>query len=57
MDAEDAAKRFGMFDKVVGSKNIRSLFTPRHKVADMLDYWNKDVEPFRAASARYHLYN
>ena len=56
MDAEDAAKRFGMFDKVVGSKNIRSLFTPRHKVEDMIDYWNKDVEPFRAASSKYHLY-
>ncbi|MDE6042164.1 MAG: DUF1343 domain-containing protein [Muribaculaceae bacterium] len=56
MDAEDAAKRFGMFDKVVGSKNIRSLFTPRHRVEDMIDYWNKDVEPFRAASSKYHLY-
>ncbi len=56
MDAEDAAKRFGMFDKVVGSKNIRALFTPRHRVEDMVDYWNKDVEPFRAASSKYHLY-
>lgn len=56
MDAEDAAKRFGMFDKVVGSKNIRSLFTPRHRVEDMIDYWNKDVEPFRAASSKYYLY-
>lgn len=56
MDMPEAAKRFGMFDKVVGSKEIRRLFTPRHRVADMLDYWNKDVEPFRAASAKYHLY-
>ena len=56
MDAEDAAKRFGMFDKVVGSKNIRSLFTPRHRVEDMIDYRNKDVEPFRAASSKYYLY-
>lgn len=57
MDAEDAAKRFDMFDKVVGSKQIRRLFTPRHRVADMLPYWNKDVEPFRAASAPYKLYD
>ena len=56
MDREEAAKRFGMFDKVVGSKQIRKLFTPRHRVADMIDYWNKDVEPFRAASSKYHLY-
>ncbi len=57
MDAEDAAKRFDMFDKVVGSKQIRRLFTPCHRVADMLPYWNKDVEPFRAASAPYKLYD
>ena len=56
MDMPEASKRFGMFDKVVGSKQIRRLFTPRHRVADMLDYWNKDVEPFRAASSKYHLY-
>lgn len=56
MDMPEASKRFGMFDKVVGSKQIRRLFTPRHRVADMLDYWNKDVEPFRASSSKYHLY-
>lgn len=56
MDRPEASKRFSMFDKVVGSKQIRRLFTPRHRVADMLDYWNKDVEPFRAASSKYHLY-
>lgn len=56
MDTEEAAKRFGMFDKVVGSKQIRKLFTPRHRVDDMLPYWNKDVESFRAASSKYHLY-
>ena len=56
MDAEDAAKRFDMFDKVVGSKEIRRRFTPGHRVADMVDYWNKDVEPFRAASAPYRIY-
>lgn len=50
------SKRFSMFDKVVGSKEIRRRFTERYKVADIEDYWNKDVEPFRAASSKYHLY-
>lgn len=48
--------RFNMFDKVVGSKQIRQLFSKNYKVADMEDYWNKDNEKFRAASAKYHLY-
>lgn len=56
MDTPEAAKRFDMFDKVTGSKQIRRLFTKRHSVADMAPYWNKDVEPFRAASSKYHLY-
>ena len=56
MDTPEAATRFGMFDKVTGSKQIRRLFTKRHSVADMAPYWNKDVEPFRAASSKYHLY-
>lgn len=49
-------KRMSMFDKVVGSKEIRKRFTRDYKVADMIDYWNKDVEPFRKASSKYHLY-
>lgn len=56
MEREEASKRFDMFDKVVGSKQIRQLFTPRHRVEDMKAYWDKDVEPFKAASSKYHLY-
>ncbi len=50
------SSRLNMFDKVCGSKEIRRRFTRNYKVADMESYWNKDVEPFRAASAKYHLY-
>ncbi len=50
------SKRFNMFDKVVGSKNIRRKFSKRYKVADIIDYWNKDVDTFRAKSSKYHLY-
>lgn len=45
-----------MFDKVTGSKEIRKRFSLNYRVSDIEDYWNKDVEPFRAASAKYHLY-
>ncbi len=48
--------RMNMFDKVTGSKEIRRRFTKNYKVADIEDYWNKDVDTFRKASAKYHLY-
>ena len=48
--------RKNMFDKVVGSNNIRPMFTKRYKVADIEQYWNKDNESFRAKSSKYHLY-
>lgn len=49
-------KRFSMFDKVCGSKQIRERFTKRYKTTDIEDYWNKDSEAFRTASSKYHLY-
>ena len=48
--------RFNMFDKVSGSKEIRRRFSRRHKVADIIDYWNKDAAAFKEASAPYYLY-
>lgn len=50
------ATRLKMFDKVTGSREIRRRFGENYKVADIIDYWNKDVDNFRAASAPYHLY-
>lgn len=49
-------KRHAMFDKVCGSKQIRKLFSKNCRVDDMRSYWEKDVEPFRKASAPYYLY-
>ena len=49
-------KRFNMFDKVSGSKQIRERFSKSHKVADIIDYWNKDSEAFKNASSKYYLY-
>ena len=49
-------KRFKMFDQVSGSKQIRERFSKNHKVADIIDYWNKDNEAFKAKKVKYHLY-
>ncbi len=48
--------RFSMFDKVCGSPQIRERFSRRHRTADIVDYWNKDNDSFKAASAPYRLY-
>lgn len=49
-------KRFSMFDKVTGSKEIRRRFAKRHKVEDIIDYRNKDADAFKAKSAKYYKY-
>ena len=49
-------KRFAMFDKVCGTKEIRERFSKRYKVEDIKDYFNKDVEAFKAKSSKYYLY-
>ena len=54
---EQNPKRYAMFDKVCGTKEIRERFTRRYKVEDMADYWNKDADAFRERSAKYYLYH
>lgn len=54
--ASATQSRLNMVDKVLGSSKIREQFSRRYKVADMLDYWNKDVETFSRKKAKYHLY-
>ncbi len=49
-------KRFRMFDQVAGSKEIRRRLSENYKVADIVDYWNKDNEAFKEKSAKYHIY-
>lgn len=53
---EQNPKRYAMFDKVCGSKEIRERFTKRYRVEDMADYWNKDVESFKQLSSKYYIY-
>ena len=47
---------YGLFDKVCGTDYVRTEFSKRYKVSDIVDYWRKDEESFRALSQRYHIY-
>ena len=48
--------RWNMFDKVCGTSKIRLEFSKNYKVADIIDYWNKDVDAFKEKSKKYYLY-
>lgn len=48
--------RFGMFDKVTGSKAIRPAFFRNHSVDDILPLWNKGTDGFIKRKQQYHLY-
>lgn len=52
----EQAKRYAMFDKVAGSKQIRERFSKNNKVADIKDYWDKDADNFKEESRQYRLY-
>ncbi len=45
-----------MLDIICGTDYVRTHFGKRLKVADIVDYWNKDVEDFRTLSQKYYLY-
>ena len=49
-------KRFGMFNKVCGTDQIKELFGKRYRWEDAKAYWDKDVEAYREASSPYYLY-
>lgn len=54
---EQNTKRYAMFDKVCGTKEIRERFTKRYRVEDIKDYFNKDAQQFKALSQRYYIYH
>ena len=47
---------YDMFDKCAGTDYIRTTFRRRYQVSDILDFWTKDVDAFKALSAKYYLY-
>ena len=54
---EQNPKRYAMFDKVCGTKEIRERFIKRFKVEDIIGYFNKDADTFKLRSAKYYIYN
>lgn len=52
----ETATGIGLFDKVCGSDYIRNAFSIRYKVSDIANFWNKDVEAFKALSTKYLMY-
>lgn len=52
-----SSARFDMFDKVVGSKSIRTEFFKNHSVDDIIPLWHKDIHTFKSVKQRYHLYD
>ena len=47
---------YGLFDKVCGTDYVRTQLSKTYKVEDILDYWRKDEEAFRALSQKYYIY-
>jgi len=45
-----------MFDKVMGTSNIREQFVKRMKYNDIKDYLEKDIEKFKEISKKYYIY-
>ena len=45
-----------MLDIICGTDYVRTSFGKRLKVSDIVDYWTKDTESFKALSQNYYLY-
>ena len=45
-----------MLDIVCGTDYVRTTFGKRLQVSDIVDFWNKDAEDFKAVSRQYYLY-
>lgn len=52
-----AGDRMTMFNKVCGSDKPGKAFAKNIKVADILEWWMKDVDSFRELSSKYWIYN
>ena len=50
-------KKTRMLDIVCGTDYVRTQFGKRMKAADIVDFWNKDSEAFKALSQKYYLYD
>jgi uncharacterized protein YbbC (DUF1343 family) len=50
------SSRFGMFDKVCGTDEIRLRFSETFEVSSIIQLWEKDIEQFRNKVKKYFLY-
>ena len=48
--------KFSMLDKITGGPQVRKLFGKNYRVEDLLDYWNKDRDSYRALAEKYFRY-
>ena len=49
-------KKTRMLDIICGTDYVRKTFGKRLNVTDIIDFWTKDTENFRAVSQNYYLY-
>lgn len=47
---------YGLFDKVCGTDYVRNEIQKHYKASDIIGYWRKDEDAFRALSQKYHIY-
>jgi uncharacterized protein YbbC (DUF1343 family) len=53
---EENARRIGMFDKVVGSDEVRKNFVKNYQVKDIEEIWYRDIPAFKKQVAPYLIY-
>ena len=54
--AFDVIDGYGLFDKVCGTDYVRLQFCKGYDIEEIIRYWRKDEESFRALSQKYHIY-
>ena len=54
--AFEIIKGYGLVDKVCGTDYVRYEIQKHYKASDIIGYWRKDEEAFRALSQKYHIY-
>ena len=54
--AFEVVNGYGLFDKVCGTDYVRLNLGKRYKADDIISYWRKDEDSFRALSQKYHIY-
>lgn len=54
--AFEIIKGYGLFDKVCGTDYVRHEIQKHYKASDIIGYWRKDEDSFRALSQKYHIY-